>query len=257
MKLNQKGENMQNNAKRNDANDILEIIKSMDNNGELITAPAIAKYVGQTASNVHRIIKIFKIDLKPYQKKFRENKIKKILKEFNQKQKKTVDCLKNIDTASYNLSELLKITNFQGTEKQLKDILINHKMAFKTKSWFAQHLKRVETQEMTLRELYKECKLQENDITFATFRTRLYENAIPYKQIITRKNWWQNLSGIDKKVPQKAIDELYSYFKENNVNSEEYTIKELYGYFDFNMPYLAFKHLILTQEIKTKFVPPQ
>lgn len=238
---------MNKNIKRKDVDDIYKVIKELDKNGEYITIRLIAKHLNQTSANIHRIIKNFKIDLKPYKDKY---KINKSIREANEKNKAIIQ-LKQIDTANYTIRELINLIEFPGTEKQFKSILINNALPYKTKSWFAQYLKKLNTQEKTLYELYRDCQLNETDISFATFRTRLYENAIPYKQLIQRKAWWKNLSGVNKHVPQDAIDELYSYFKNNNVNPAEYTLKELYGYFDFNMPYLAFKHIIISQGVKT------
>ena len=245
---------MQSNTKRKDAQDILKIIDELDKQGVLITAPSIAQKFGQTPANVHRILQMFNIDLKPYQRKYRAKVKQDRANNQVKDQAGTVAKLNALDTAKYTLTELVNQTAFQGTERQLKAIMVQHKLAYKTKSWFAQHLKKVETENKTLRELFNECKLHESDITFATFRTRLYENAIPYKQLITRKNWWTDLQGLDKQVPQEAIDELHAYFKEHQVNTPDYTIKELYGYFDFNMPYLAFKHLIISQNIQTNTI---
>ena len=238
---------MNSNTKRKDVDDIYQIIKELDEKGQYVCAPLIAKHLNQSAANVHRIIQNFKIDLKPYQRKHRANKAIRQAGETS----RAVAQLKSIATANYTLTELCNLIDFQGTEKQLKSIMINHALPYKTKSWFAQHLKKVDTKDKTLSELYRECKLDGSDISFATFRTRLYENAIPYKQLIKRKNWWQNLEGKDKHVPQEAIDELYKYFEDNQVNPADYTLKELYGYFECNMPYLAFKHLIISQGIET------
>ena len=236
-----------NNSKRDNVADIRAIIEELDKKGELITSKAIGERLGQTGANVHRILVQFNINLKPYQDKHRaKERIKKAQEDID-----IVFRLKLADTATHTIDELIALTNYQGTAKDLKRILIAHKLPYKTKSWFAQHLKKVPTADKTLSELYRECELDGSDISFATFRTRLYENAIPYKQLINRKNWWQNLNGKDKHVPQEAIDELHSYFKENDIQPKDYTMKELYGYFDFNMPYLAFKHLMKDQGIET------
>lgn len=245
---------MQKNKKRVDAKDIQIIIDKLVAKKELVTEKSIAGLFGQTPANIHRIVKMFAIDLKPYQASHRAQvKIDKLIS-IRHEQVSILTQLKNIDTSKYTLSELLNMVDFQGTDKQLKTILVNQQLTYKTKSWFAQHLKKVDTQDKSLRTLFEECKLNEQDVSFATFRTRLYENAIPYKQVIVGKNWWQNLKQVDKQVPQDAIDELHAYFKINNVISADYTLKELYGYFDFDMPYLAFKHLIVSQEIKTKLI---
>ena len=238
---------MNSNTKRKDVDDIYEIIEQLDRNGEYVCAPTIAKELGQTPANVHRIVQNFKIDLKPYQRKHRANKAIQRAADTT----KAIAQLRGVDTAKHTLSELCRLIAYPGTEKQLKAILIAHALPYKTKSWFAQYLKKVDTRDKTLSELYEQCNLDGSDISFATFRTRLYENAIPYKQLIHRKNWWQNLSGVNKHVPQDAVDELYRYFEDNEVNPADYTLKELYGYFDFNMPYLAFKHLIISQNIQT------
>lgn len=238
---------MNSNTKRKDVDDIYAIIKQLDDNGEYVCAPTIAKQLGQSPANVHRIMQNFKIDLKPYQRKFRANRAILQAKETGE----ALAQLRGIDTANYTVAELAKRIAYPGTEKQLKTVMINHALPYKTKSWFAQYLKKVDTHDKTLNELYEQCNLDGSDISFATFRTRLYENAIPYKQLIQRKNWWQNLSGVNKHVPQDAVDELYRYFEDNQVNPADYTLKELYGYFDFNMPYLAFKHIVISQGIQT------
>jgi AraC-like DNA-binding protein len=238
---------MNNNTKRKDVADIRAIIDELDKEGQLITSKAIGERLGQSGANVHRILVMFGIDLKPYQDKYRaEERVRKA--------KESIDIatrLRAIDTSQHTLNELVALTGFNGTDKQLKRLLIAQKLPYKTKSWFAQHLKKVQTDDKTLRELYNECGLESQGIAFATFRTRLYENAIPYRQLIKRKNWWQDLEGKDKHIPQEAIDELHQYFKEHDIDTRAYTLKELYGYFDFNMPYLAFKHLILNQNIQT------
>lgn len=239
---------MNNNTKRTDVADIRAIIDELDKEGQLITSKSIGERLGQSGANVHRILVMFGIDLKPYQDKYRAQ-------ERIRKAKESIEVttrLRGMDTAQHTLDELVALSGFSGTAKQLKRLLVAQKMPYKTKSWFAQHLKKVQTDDKTLRELYKECDLESQGISFATFRTRLYENAIPYKQLINRKNWWQDLQGKDKHVPQEAIDELHHYFKENEIDTTAYTLKELYGYFDFNMPYLAFRHLMLDQGIQTK-----
>ncbi|MCD0496800.1 hypothetical protein LP085_08060 [Achromobacter sp. MY14] len=234
---------MQNN-KRNDVQDILAIIKDMDERGEWITAPTISKYLGQSAANVSRILKAFGVSLRPYQAKYKA-KVKE------QDISTIAARLRRFKTENYTLEQLAEKTGYDGGTRKLKAILVKEKLPYKTKSWFAQHLKKVETESKTMRELFNECKAKDKSINYTTFRTRLYENAIPYKTVWSRKIWWQDLKGLDKNVPQDAIDELHAYFKENQVNTLDYTAKELYGYFDFNMPYLAFKHLIVSQGIET------
>jgi len=64
-----------------------------------------------------------------------------------------------------------------------------------------------------MRELFNECKAKDKSINYTTFRTRLYENAIPYKTVWSRNIWWKDLKGLDKNVPQEAIDELHTYLK--------------------------------------------
>lgn len=243
---------MQINTKRTDVEDIKDIIKKLDAKEVLVTATSIAEQFGQTPANVHRILKLFEIDLRPYQHKHRA-KIK--VERFNnivEDQAAIIAKLHSTETVKYTLQELVNLMDFKGNVRQLKSIMVREKLIYKTKSWFAQHLKKMDTQCKSLRELFKECNLDENEVSFATFRTRLYENAIPYQQIIFRKNWWQRLQDLDKQIPQDAIDELHAYFKTYNVKTTDYTTKELYGYFDFDMPYLAFKHLIISQKIRTK-----
>lgn len=239
---------MQNN-KRNDVQDILAIIKEMDRKGEFITAPTISKYVGQSAANVSRILKAFEVDLKPYQVKYKAKAKEAAIQDIAKR-------LKRLNTANYTLEQLAEKIGFTDGTRKLKAILVREKLPYKTKSWFAQHLKKVETENKTMRELFDECKAKDKSLSYTTFRTRLYENAIPYKAVWSRKIWWQDLKGLDKNVPQDAIDELHAYFKDHQVNTLDYTAKELYGYFDFNMPYLAFKHLLVSQNIQTATVKP-
>ncbi|HAU4290873.1 TPA: hypothetical protein ACQVKY_005152 [Serratia marcescens] len=245
---------MQSNSKREDVQDILDIIEKLDSKGELITALAIAKQLGQTKANVHRILKMFNIDLKPYQDKYRAKAKAQRTQALIDSQADTVASLRALDTAKHTLPELMALIGFTDSERALKAILVREKLPYKTKSWFARELKKVDTKDKTMRQLYEDCGLQDEGITLATFRTRLHENAIPYKQIIKTRFWWTGLEGKNKQVPQEAIDELHKYFKDNKVNTAEYTIKELYGYFDFNMPYMAFKHLIISQNIQTNTI---
>lgn len=245
---------MQNNSKREDVHDILVIIENLDAKGELITALSIAKQLGQTKANVHRILKMFEIDLNPYQTKHRAKVKQQRAQALADSQADIVAALRALDTAKHTLPELMDLIAFDGTERGLKAILVREKLPYKTKSWFAKELKKADTTGKTMRELYEECGLETEGVSLTTFRTRLHENAIPYKQIIKTRFWWTGLEGTNKQVPQNAIDELHKYFKDNKVNTAEYTIKELYGYFDFDMPYMAFKHLIISQNIRTNTI---
>lgn len=169
---------MKNNEKRTDVSDIEKIITQLDNAGKMITSKSIGEEIGQTAANIHRILINFKINLKPYQNKYRaEKEIKK-----NQEITATISKLKNLNTTSdYTLEELIKIINFSGELKEFKSLMIKEKIPY-TKLKFIRELKKIDTEKKTLKELYSYCDLKEDEINLATFRTRLYEHNIDYKK---------------------------------------------------------------------------
>lgn len=237
--------------KRNDVQDILKIIRQMDASDEFITTNSIGKHLNQTGANIHRILKTFDIDLKPYQKRFRlERQASKVsLKNQN---KQSMDRLKKLNTAKHSLTEIARMIDFKGTAAELKTLLVHNIIPFKTKIWFTHYLKSQDTSNLTMRELFKKCRLNEDEISYGTFRTRLYENAIPYKSKSTAPKWWNELSHIDRQVPTKARDDLKTFFDLCHINTTDYTLKELFGYFDFNMTYLSFKKLMKAQDIQTK-----
>lgn len=227
------------NTKRNDVDDIMQIIKRLDEQGIYITSKSIANELKQTPANVHRILTLFNIDLKPYKAKFKNNK---------QAQKNITDNaylskMKGLETYKHTVDELMQIAEFQGTEKEFKKFLKEHNIVFKNKSWFVNLLNDIPTYQYTLRELYELCGLTENDVSLSTFRTRLYDNGVPYKKVNNHTR---------KIVPHNAMADLSKFLNENEIYPSAYTMRELYGNFDFDLSFNNFRLLLKRQGIKTK-----
>lgn len=229
------------NTKRNDVDDIMQIIKRLDDQGIYITSKSIANELKQTPANVHRILTLFNIDLKPYKAKFKNNK---------QAQKNITDNaylskMKGLETYKHTVDELIKVAEFKGTEKEFKKFLREHNIVFKTKSWFVNLLNDIPTKQHTLKELYDLCELTDDEVSLSTFRTRLYDNGVPYKKV-------NNYSRKQTSVPHNAMADLTKFFQENEIETAGYTIRELYGNFDFDLSFNNFRLLLKRQGIKTK-----
>lgn len=227
------------NTKRKNIDDILEIIKRLDEKGILITSQAIAKEMNQTSANIHRILTLFNIDLRPYKAKYKANKL--AIK--NSQDSQYISKMRGVETFKHTITELMQIAEFQGTEKEFKKFLKEHNIVFKNKSWFVNLLNDIPTYQYTLRELYELCGLTENDVSLSTFRTRLYDNGVPYKKVNNHTR---------KIVPHNAMADLSKFLNENEIYPSAYTMRELYGNFDFDLSFNNFRLLLKRQGIKTK-----
>lgn len=168
-------------------------------------------------------MKMFEIDLKPYQTKHRAKVKQQRAQALADSQADIVAALRALDTAKHTLPELMDLIAFDGTERGLKAILVREKLPYKTKSWFAKELKKADTTGKTMRELYEECGLETEGVSLTTFRTRLHENAIPYKQIIKTRfggQAWREQTNRFLKMPLTSCTSISKTTRSTQPNTQ-------------------------------------
>ena len=167
------------NKKREDIDDILRIITMLNKQNRKVTCKSIAQELGQTPQNINRILHQFNIDIKHHQAYYKEKQLERQAKQELELAKK----LLSIKTEKLSFKELMELSKFQGSVKEFKKFIARHHIPYFKHVWFIEKLRMIQSQEYSIKELYDRFNLQEHEISIATFRTRLYENDIPFKRI--------------------------------------------------------------------------
>ena len=167
------------NKKREDIDDILRIITMLNKQNRKVTCKSIAQELGQTPQNINRILHQFNIDIKPYQAEYKQ----KLLKIVKHMELELANYLLSMKTEKLSFKELMELSKFQGSVKEFKKFIARHHIPYFKHVWFIEKLRMIQSQEYSIKELYDRFNLQEHEISIATFRTRLYENDIPFKRI--------------------------------------------------------------------------
>ena len=167
------------NKKREDIDDILRIITMLNKQNRKVTCKSIAQELGQTPQNINRILHQFNIDIKPHQAEYKQKRLK-IVKHM---ELELANYLLSMKTEKLSFKELMELSKFQGSVKEFKKFIARHHIPYFKHVWFIEKLRMIQSQEYSIKELYDRFNLQEHEISIATFRTRLYENDIPFKRI--------------------------------------------------------------------------